>query len=234
MRSALALVVLAVLLGPAVVTAQDVAPSDFVVGVQTADGEPVAGATVLLGANRGASTDADGRAVFEDVAPGRYPVRVSFVGMVPREIAAVLEAPGPWGHIVELADATNLLYDVVVEARSLEGTRLEQDGFFRRLDLGAGSFLTPEDIAKRNPLFLTDVLRGSLPGIRVRPAAGRMVATSFSAARECRLSVFLDGLYSPALSYDLSGFPAQGVAISPPCHMVGPEEAGPTRLASRA
>ena len=166
MRTALLAVAL---LAPLVAAAQGADPrADFTVAVQTPDGQPVPGATVLVGTDRGAAADADGQAVFEDVAPGRYAVRVSFVGRPTREVAAVLRPPGPWGLIVELADDANLLYDVVVEARSLEGTRLERDGFFDRLALGGGAVLTAEEISRRNPLDLADVLRGGVLGTRVQ------------------------------------------------------------------
>ena len=76
----------------------------FTIAVQGPDGTPIAGASVLLGDDRGAAADADGEARFEDVAPGRYVVRVSYVGRRSRQLRAVLNAPGPWGLIVEIAE----------------------------------------------------------------------------------------------------------------------------------
>lgn len=182
----------------------------FIVGVQTPGGDPIPGASVLLG-DRGAATDADGQATFEDLAPGRYVVRVSFVGKATRRMLAVLEPPGPWGLIVELADAAQTL-EVVVEARSLEGTRLERDGFFQRQALGSGTVLTAADIREKRPILLTDVMRGVL-GVRVRRGASGPVAVSgrSALAGECQLRVYLDGAYSPGLSDNLDALSAQGV-----------------------
>ena len=151
--------------------------SAFVVGVQTPDGEPIVGASVLVGDN-GASTDADGEAVVEGLRPGRYRVRVSFVGKVTREFAAPLTGAGPWGLIVELADSPVSLGDVVVEARDLSTSRMAADGFFDRIDAGSGTVLTIEDIERRAPILLTDLVRGSARASTsaARTASGRDVA----------------------------------------------------------
>ncbi|MEM0964194.1 MAG: carboxypeptidase regulatory-like domain-containing protein [Bacteroidota bacterium] len=188
----------------------------FIVGVQTTDGEPIAGATVLVG-DRGASTDADGEAVIEGMAPGRYRVRVSFIGKETRQLAARLDAPGPWGLIVELADTPLGLGEVVVEARDLSRSRLALDGFFERERLGIGSVLTREEIERKNPTRLGDALTG-VQGVTVRTrsvsglgASTGRVATSTRSGGPCELAVYLDGTYSPFLSEDIDGLAAQDV-----------------------
>ena len=198
----------ALALAPAV--SAQTAPSDFVIGVQTPDGEPIAGATVAVG-GRGASTDAQGEAVVEGLRPGRYPVRVSFVGLPTREIAAVLEGAGPWDLIVEMADSATLLLEVVVEGRDLSNSRLAADGFFQREALGGGTVLRAEDIERRNPITVADILRGGVLGVRVQQGRFGEVATSNRRGSGCRMDVYLDGTYSPTLTESLDALPAQGI-----------------------
>jgi len=186
-------------------------PSDraaFTVEVQSPDGEPLPGASVMLG-DRGAAADAGGRATFENVLPGRYPLRVSFIGRPTREVLAVLDAPGPWGLVVEMVDTTTLLYDVVVEGRDLRRSRLAADGFFERQALGGGTILDAEDIAYRSPLHLADLLRGGILGVRVRDGDFGPVATSWRTG--CKMDVYLDGVYSSILTESLDAFSAQGL-----------------------
>lgn len=202
--------VLALALLAAGVHAQDADyRSDLIVGVQTPEGEPIPGATVLVG-DRGASTDAEGEATIEGVAQGRYRVRVSFLGYQPRELAARLEGPGPWGVIVEMAESRITMNGVVVEARDLSGSRLAADGFFDRLDLGAGTVLNVEDLRRRNPVTLTDALRGVL-GVRIRRGEQGPVAISQNAGSECALAVFLDGVPYRYASENLDAISAQNV-----------------------
>lgn len=182
--------------------------STFTVAVQSPDGEPLAGASVLFG-ERGGATDADGQVTFEDVAPGRYPLRVSFVGRPTRELAAVLDTPGPWGLIVELVDTSTLLYDVVVEGRDLSRSRLAADGFFQRQNLGGGTVLDVADIERRSPRHLADVLRGGVLGVRVRDGRFGPVATSWRSG--CQMDVYLDGVYSSILTQSLDAFSADGL-----------------------
>ena len=204
------IVLLLALVAAPLASAQDAGyRSDFIVGVQTPDGEPIAGASVLVG-TLGASTDADGEAVLEGLAPGRHRVRVSFVGRLPRELVAVLEAPGPWGLIVELAESAVALGDIVVEATDLSGSRLAADGFFQRLELGSGTVLTHDDLERRNPITLADALRGVL-GVRVRPSDTGPVAVAQTGGRECALAVYLDGTPYRYASQNLDTISAQDI-----------------------
>lgn len=184
--------------------------SDFIVGVQTPDGEPIVGASVLVG-DRGASTDADGQAVLEGVMPGRYRLRVSFVGRVTREMVAPLTGAGPWGLIVELADNPISLGDVVVEARDLSSSRMAADGFFDRLEGGSGTILTVEEIERRAPLQLTELIRGTAPGVRVRRGAEGPVAVVQTRGVECQMSVYLDGTFYSYAGNNLDAVPAQDI-----------------------
>ncbi|PAP78305.1 carboxypeptidase-like regulatory domain-containing protein [Rubrivirga marina] len=205
------------LLGLAVgASAQEDYRSDFIVGVQTPEGEPIAGATVLVG-GRGASTNAEGEATLRDLAPGRHRVQVSFLGYETRTLVARLDAPGPWGLIVELDEGAVGLDEVVVEARDLSRSRLAADGFFDRLDLGLGRVLTREEIERKAPIRLGDALTGLL-GVRIVTnrvsAPGDVPGRSAVATRrgaECQMAIYLDGVYSPFLTDDVDAITAQDV-----------------------
>ena len=201
------LAVVLLLLGPLSVSAQ---VSTLHVGVQRPGGEPVVGATVQLG-ERGASTGPDGLAAFEGVAPGRYLVRVSFIGSTTEEVSVDLVAPGPWGLVVDLEDATNVLGGVVVEAEDLRATRLGRDGFFRRQRLGGGTILDAEDLAERGATLLHDALRGRVPGVLIQP--GTTGSQAVSLRGRCRMKVYLDGTYSPAHTADLGLLPSREAAV---------------------
>lgn len=223
------LVVLSVLAAVAA-SAQDRSP--FTVAVETPEGAPVAGASVLLGAS-GGSTDADGEVVFPAVRPGRHVLRVSFVGRETREAAVTLEAPGPWELAVELAPAARPLGDVVVEARTLDRSALARDGFFERARMGAGTILTAEDIARKAPVALDDVLRGE-GGLRVQRTrrgftvavakhsgylvdtftnrdAERLAVEAEENLQGCVMDVYLDGAPAAWLTEDLPGLSARGL-----------------------
>ena len=208
MRTALLAVAL---LAPLVAAAQGADPrADFTVAVQTPDGQPVPGATVLVGTDLGAAADADGQAVFEDVAPGRYAVRVSFVGSPPVELDVELTGSGPWALVVDLEDATGLLGGVVVEGDRLDRSRMARDGFFRRQRAGFGTVLTAEDIERRGATVLSSALRGVLG---VRPLRGRTGGAVVTSTRGgCRMGVYLDGSFAPDLTDDLDALPLQDVA----------------------
>ena len=202
-------VLLLSLLVPLAAAAQE---GTLYVGVQRPDGTAVVGATVRLG-ERGASTDVEGLAAFEGVAPGRHTVRASFVGSLTEEVEVELSAPGPWALAVDLADDVALLGGVVVEGQSLgsslDRSRLARDGFFRRQRYGFGTVLTADDFAQRGATSVSGALQG-VAGVRTRRGAvGGAVATSSRGG--CRMDVYLDGSPAPDLADDLDGIPIQDV-----------------------
>jgi outer membrane receptor for ferrienterochelin and colicin len=89
-------------------------------------GESIPSASVAVWSVRdsslttGAISDADGAFLIEGLRPGRYYVRVSFVGYITEEISDVALRPGSWaadlGTIELMADA-QMLDEVIVEER---------------------------------------------------------------------------------------------------------------------
>ena len=74
-------------------------------------------------------------------------------------------------------------------------------GFYRRRATGSGRFITREDIEKRNPARMTDLLR-SVPGLNVSPQRTASSNVRVRGSR-CAPVVFLDGHALTAAEFDL-------------------------------
>ncbi len=97
---------------------------------------------------------------------------------------------------VSLFDKTNILDPVLVTSR--RDLALEKSGFSARQRAGGGYFFTREDIDKRQPNNITDMLK-NLPIVNVTPGRGGTVitrrggVTSMYSARPSCTNVFIDG-----------------------------------------
>lgn len=74
--------------------------------------------------------------------------------------------------------------------------RLEEEGFYRRRDLGTGYFLDPDEIRDRAPTLTTDLFR-QVPGARVRGVPDSYGSTitlrGMGLVRECVPRIVLNG-----------------------------------------
>ncbi len=119
-------------------------------------GPPVAEAFIVLEGPERRTVYADGRGRFEllDVAPGTYRVRAEHVAF--RTSEGELEVPRGGARVtaeIRLLPNAIALEPVVasVEARS---PRLQRAGFYERQQAGFGSFITRDEIERRNPVGL--------------------------------------------------------------------------------
>jgi hypothetical protein len=143
-------------------------------------------------------TGSDGSFSVQAPAPGIYRLRAELPGY----LAAVTPA-------MELGsgDQINLTWKLlagVVQMRpvaivaSSRRTSGKLSGFYDRMQRhGFGTFITRDQIDKRRPFFVTDLLQ-MVPGLRVVPSPqgfGNNVVTS----EGCRPAVFLDGTHFPLL-----------------------------------
>ncbi len=99
-------------------------------------GETLVGANVLLadtmaaGRPIGATTDLDGRFEIDGLAPGRYDVKISYIGYQTKTVTGVQVLPGEATRLdVTLAPATAALEQVVITA---EAARNSEAGLLRR------------------------------------------------------------------------------------------------------
>lgn len=136
------------------------------------------------------------------------------IGYSPRAIRLNLQ--GREGQVelgtIQLKDVTYALDTLVVETRMMTRNPRLAD-FYRRKRQGQGTYITRQDILKRNPMVATDLVR-MVPGLTVGcMSLGECVPASFrkTAAGEvtCPMRVLLDGLPS---SVELDMIPPAWIA----------------------
>jgi Carboxypeptidase regulatory-like domain len=187
----------------------EVNPSDRVlVGrITTAEGEPVSYANVQVNGARRVVSDDSGR-FSVPFTPGRVSILVRRIGFEPEELK-LTEMPDTAVRVSMKAAARVLPGQVVTGKAAF--ARLDLGGFYRRMyevERGArvGYFVTPEDLALRNPQNVTDAVQ-QFPSIRLRPiddpsnsSGGFNHADGVTLARKfriedtsgCPLTVYLD------------------------------------------
>ncbi len=127
--------------------------------VKAADGNPVAGATVVVeGTTRGTTTGSDGTFVL--AAPADGTLKVSFIGYVPQTIAVA----GRTRIDVTLEEDTQKIGDVIVVAY---GTTTKE------AFTGSASVVKGDELAKRQTGNVMNALTGVVPGLQMKGASGQ-------------------------------------------------------------
>ena len=149
----------------------EVNPSDRVLlgRITTAEGEPISYANVQVNGGRRIVSDDSGR-FSVPFTPGRVSIVVRRIGFEPEELK-LTEMPDTAVRVSMKAAARVLPGQVVTGKAAF--ARLDLGGFYRRMyevERGArvGYFVTPEDLAARNPQNVTDAVE-HFPSIRLRP-----------------------------------------------------------------
>jgi hypothetical protein len=214
--AALAAVVAGAVLQP-VVPARHVAaqerrvPEGLITGrvIDQADGEPVAGAEVVLddGTLRGI-TDDDGAFRLEGVPGGPHLLRTRRLGYGSRTDSLHVPARALLDVTVALSVEAIELDALVVTVRS---PVLAGHGFYARQEQGfGGHFIDRAEIEERRPNSVTDLFR-DIPGLRVIYGGiygGRIFVNQRATFADdgrpgCEPGVWLDGIRSTMNSYDL-------------------------------
>ncbi len=123
---------------------------------------------------------------------GTFTIR--HVGFEPTRTAVNVTSRQPTELSIVLGPRVNVLDPVLVSAR--REYALEHDGFLARQRTGEGKYFTAEDIQKRNPANLSDILT-SVPGITVSHVPGGALVreerrTSILGGRGCT-RIWVDG-----------------------------------------
>ena len=168
--------------------------------VTSATGLPVEGAQVLIvGMLSGAESNERGEFTLTGVVAGEQLLRVRRLGFRPDSLRLVA-TPGKPAQVTLVLERTavELATVTVLGIRSLSGPMA---GFYRRRSTGSGRFFTREEIEKRNPTRMTDLLRG-VPGISVSAQRTAISSVRLRGSR-CAPVVFLDGHGLTAGEFDL-------------------------------
>lgn len=165
--------------------------------VRSLDEKPVGGARVEAPVTGVSSlTRADGTFTIDSVPTGTQLIFVRQLGFEPLYVAVNVTSRQPAELRIILGPTANILDPVLVTAR--RNSALEKHGFMQRQRAGLGVFINREDIEKRKPQFLTDLL-ANVPGIRVVHTmsgsivrSDRIAASILDASTPCT-RLFVDG-----------------------------------------
>jgi hypothetical protein len=173
--------------------------------VKDSAGTPIPGVEVVLLQTRG-GVYSDSVGVFRliNIPAGKRELHFRRLGFAPKSMDA------------EIAEGQTLSLAVVLEASAtvIEGMTVEEitrrrqvlADFYDRSSRGFGHFFTREQIEKRNPMNLSDMMR-LIPGARLIPLRGGSQATlRFSRAqmgnRDCPPQYWVDGVKTWNLNID--------------------------------
>ncbi len=164
--------------------------------VQDSAGHPLRGAQIILsdGSARAESGDS-GQFTIRHLKPGKTDVTVRVLGYGPATFSTVLRAARNRRMRVILTPVSVQLSTIVV-MDSLSDPLLNQTGFFERKRRGWGTFISPEEIQRRNPARASDMLR-TINGVEIA-SVGRtgtlpLSTRALSITGRCMLNVFVDG-----------------------------------------
>jgi hypothetical protein len=151
--------------------------------------KPVGGARIVLeGLGREGISNDLGRFAISAVPAGMVRVRVERLGYAQSRGEVEIEPGEVTGAILYLSIEAVPLDPIVVTTRRREANLPPVEGFERRYYSGRGRFVLEDDIRKRNPTKLVEVLRET--GLEVTGNA-----TSVMLAREnCTPTVYVDGV----------------------------------------
>jgi len=153
----------------------------------------------VLGQRRARTvSNQNGRFRLRNIDPGLVEVRFIRIGYAPRTATLIVQP----NRTTEVS-ATMVTQPIELEAIQVTArpSHLEQNGFFARMEHGRGTLVTPQDMARIDPIIVSDVIRERVPGIRIQYGAGgeaRVVTTRASGLSvenpECVMEIFVDGM----------------------------------------
>lgn len=168
--------------------------------VTAVGGRPLAGARVSIADGPLTVSNEQGEWTLVDVPVGTRMLEVRAVGFYPERRAVDVVAGGPPIRTA-LSTMAAVLETVKVTASRLSDRYLS--GFAGRQQNGVGRFLTPEDIARHQPVFTSDAL-SRVPGLYVDrgPIGDTVILMRGLFEERCLPAVYIDGHHMRDLSAD--------------------------------
>ncbi|MBC7896105.1 MAG: carboxypeptidase regulatory-like domain-containing protein [Cytophagaceae bacterium] len=161
--------------------------------VLRSDGEPLRGARLrFVETGQEALSNDKGQFVLDSLPLGSYSVDARAIGFVSalRPIDIVAGAPASAHFVLDTREAFLDTVKVIGRAVAMSQQHLE---FLRRKRQGLGRFFDEDDIEKRNPFYVSDLLRMTA-GVRIL-TGGRVLFRAFSGLGQyCTPSLYLDGM----------------------------------------
>jgi hypothetical protein len=171
--------------------------------IDDGSGEPVPGAQVYLltasrAVSRSAVTDSLGVFSFPNIRAGAYRLSARRLGYTPTTSPALrLTRDDTTVVALRIASDAVLLAPLEVTSRSRRRTSSHIEDFYARQERGFGSFITREQIDRRRPFYITDMLT-TVPGVRLGNASGRggrsVMMARTSVLGECPVQLYVDGI----------------------------------------
>jgi hypothetical protein len=160
--------------------------------VTVADGVPVANAQVNIIDGPTTHTNERGEFSFVNAPAGTQMIEIRLLGYYPsrRYVNIVGDAPR-----VKIALST---LKAVLDTVKIIASRLpkgpDDGGFAKRIRMGQGHFITPQDVVKSSPIVTTDLFR-RIPGVRMElDNMGQPTLKMRGAFEEwCSPAIFIDG-----------------------------------------
>jgi len=164
--------------------------------VVDSSGRKLRGAEILVADGTARTTSSDsGQFLLRGLKAGKTQFLVRAVGFGPASFTTELRA-GRTRQIRVILTPTSVQLSTITVLDSLSAPLLAQTGFFERKRQGWGSFISPDEIARRHPMNASDMLR-NVAGVEVisrLPGRTTILSTrSMSMSGRCVLNVFVDG-----------------------------------------
>lgn len=165
--------------------------------VRDSAGNAIPGVEVRLGGGQllYARTDDSGGFRLTGLTPGATQVTVRRLGFAPDTVRLTLRAGRIDSLVLSLAMVASALPGVLVEDEYEARSHRLLAGFWERRSRGFGTFLTRDDIERRNPHEFVDLARG-VPSMRIFSINGRQTIRfgRTTTMRDCPPQYIVDGL----------------------------------------
>ena len=166
---------------------------------------PGAGSRVeVAGTDVVGTTDEKGEFTLRNLPSGTHVLVARHLGYAADAVAVDLSSREARKVTVTLPRYVTIMDPVLVNARRTAS--LDRIGFVRRQKSGAGYFLGPDQIARMNPIQLTDLFR-QVPGLRVQYSPqGDVITSSRGVGSSCTIFYVDDMRWQSVMPGDINTF----------------------------